>query len=74
MKHPPLVSRRQVTVRECLDEEGAQRLAQKIRDAWARCGVNVETQIVQVTPKTVRADPVFGVRLPGLINGLPARS
>lgn len=56
-----------VTVNEREPEgERAHRHARMIREAWARCGHDIEVVVISEGGQPA-------VRIPGLVNGLPAR-
>lgn len=65
-RHPPFHAG-PVTVDDRETEtDRAHRLARIIREAWAKCGHDIEVRVVSHAGHPV-------VRIPGLINGLPAR-
>ena len=52
-------------------KEGAQRLADRIRDAWAQAGHEVEVVIVPSGQAILDSKQIWAVRMPTLHNGLP---
>jgi hypothetical protein len=49
-------------------------LAARIRDAWARIGIDVQPVVEEgYPPDGRRKEQVYVVRLPSLVNGLPLR-
>jgi len=72
MKHPPFVGvSPERSTREWMTRAGASLLAERIRDAWRRVGVDVQPVIEQGLDQ--RREAIFVVRLPSLVNGLPVR-
>lgn len=52
--------------------EGAQKLAARIRAAWAAAGHDVPVVVLETNPG--HPETLWCVRMPTLINGLPHRS
>lgn len=73
MTHPPFCAGPAESVTDYMTKEGAHKLAALIRAAWARVGVPIETEIAELPLRRSRDRSVFVVRMPGLVNGLPAR-
>jgi hypothetical protein len=74
MKHPPFVGvSPERSTREWMTRAGASLLAERIRDAWRRVGVDVQPVIEQGFSDDRRREAIFVVRLPTLVNGLPVR-
>lgn len=72
MRHPPFVASADKTIGDTCTHIGAQRLAARIRDAWARCGHDVPVEVLPVYPGNPTS--TWTVRMPTLIGGLPART
>lgn len=56
---------------DCLTHAGACRLADTIREAWARAGHDVQVEVVEVARHRREGTAIYGVRMPGLVNGKP---
>jgi len=69
--HPPFCGDPGATSANCHSLAGATALAAKIRLAWRRIGVTIETSIVNVSH--ARGEVTYVVRMPNLVNGLPGR-
>lgn len=54
-----------------LSHEGAGRLAAMIRAAWAEVGVDLPVEILVVGKHRREGTAIYGVRMPGLVNGRP---
>lgn len=54
-------------------ERGAHALAARIRAAWARVGVAMETEVYEIQTRK-DGESMFGVRMPGMLNGLPVQA
>ena len=50
---------------------GAPRCAAVIRAAWAKAGHDITVEVVPCVGATKDGNAVYGVRMPGLVNGLP---
>ena len=75
MRHPPFcgASPDRYTG-EWMTRPGASMLAARIRDAWARIGIDVQPVVEEGYPQDGRRkEQVYVVRLPSLVNGLPLR-
>ena len=70
-RHPAFVGRCEGAWRtaNCCSQAGAGKLGAMIKAAWAAAGHDIRVEIVQVP--IVRDDPIYTVRLPDLVNGLP---
>lgn len=71
MRHPPF-ARGPASGRDYCDKDGARALAAMIRAAWTSCGYDVEV-VVERGYNTGSDDVLHVVRMPTLINGLPAK-
>jgi threonyl-tRNA synthetase len=73
MKHPPYVGASpERTTGEWMTRAGASLLAERIRDAWRRVGIDVQPVIEEGFPDDARRkEQVYVARLPSLVNGLP---
>lgn len=70
MRHPPFFSGTGEGPKlDYMTKEGAHVLAAMIRTAWASAGHHVEPVVVQAV-RGRDGRPVFGVRMPELVNGL----
>jgi hypothetical protein len=65
-KHPRFVSAAGPINERETEGDRAHRHAAMIRAAWARCGHDIDVRVVSINQTPT-------VRIPGLINGLPAR-
>ena len=73
MRHPPFARGGQkAPSKDYCNERGAHILAGMIRAAWKKVGIAMETEVVQVM-RGKDGTPIFTVRLPELLNGLPVR-
>jgi len=76
MKCPPFVSAAGPTKEDYLSEDGAHKLAAKIRHAWAAVGHDVPVEVHQVIKSLSGSKgswAVYAVRMPTVINGMPVR-
>jgi hypothetical protein len=78
LPHPPFHPGPALVEHNTLTHDGAQRLADKIRDVWARYGHDVRPVVEQISGNSgkgaaTRVEAMFVVRLPTLHNGLPMR-
>ena len=72
MKHPPFNAEAAARPQRQWDTmEGAQRLAARIRAAWKAAGHDVPVVVLETVPG--HPDTLYCVRMPTLVNGLPAR-
>lgn len=72
MKHPPFCGDpASAPQRKWDDQAGAQNLAARIRQAWKVAGHDVPVVVLETQPG--HADTLYCVRMPTLVNGLPAR-
>lgn len=72
LPHPPFSSRSEgdfARGANFCSQVGAGRLGARIREAWLKAGHDVRVEVVQVP--IVRDDPIYTVRMPDLVNGLP---
>lgn len=71
MQHPPFkAGDGKAPLVDYCNKDGAHMIAARIRAAWARIGVPVETEVVEVS-RGRDGHPLYAVRMPGLVNGLP---
>lgn len=79
-KHPPFYSDGPgyAAAGEWMTEEGAHALAKRISAAWAKCGITMRTEVVECG--TIKHAPkgmgvkLWTVRMPTMLNGLPAKT
>lgn len=70
MRHPPFRGGPALGG-EYLTKEGAERLARMIQAAWAKLGHDVTATVEPSGLALLENKPLYVVRLPGLLNGLP---
>jgi hypothetical protein len=70
--HPPLHGGNATSSTDYCSRAGAILLANKIAAAWQRVGVTVETRVERIGARNDAA--MFTVKMPSLVNGLPART
>jgi hypothetical protein len=73
LRHPPFSKRPGgAAMRDYVNRDGAHALAVIIRHAWRHAGFLVEPEVF-VLPKMGPRDErdIYGVRIPGIVNGLP---
>lgn len=70
MRHPPFRSGPAMGG-EFSTKEGAERLANIIRQAWARAGHDVSVSVEQSGSPLLDKKAFYVVRMPTLLNGLP---
>ena len=75
MRHPPFQPRSANLWRNSNTDftslTGAVALSALIREAWRKCGVEVETQVVKAPSGRGEGRVDYHVRIPSLHNGLP---
>jgi hypothetical protein len=79
-RHPPFYSDGPgyAAAGEWMTEQGAHALAARIAAAWAKCGVTMRTEVVECgrinhAPKGT-GNAIYTVRMPTMLNGLPAKT
>lgn len=70
MRHPPFRGGPALGG-EYLTKEGAQRLANMIRVAWAKAGHDISVSVEPSGHALLEAKQIYAVRMPTLLNGLP---
>ncbi len=68
MNHPPFSSNNPRSTMDFMSYNGAHELASRITRAWALAGHKVPCEVIRATEFEL---PVYVVRTPALINGLP---
>ena len=72
MRHPPFCGDPAAAPqRKWDDATGAQKLAARIRAAWLAAGHDVPVHVIETVPG--HPETLYAVRMPTLVNGLPAR-
>lgn len=72
-RYPPFCGLAVENPTECMSRDGAHKLAEKIRAAWASVGIDLPCEVEQVRwPNDVGTTrgAIFAVRMPTLVNGL----
>lgn len=71
MRHPPFNGGPAQTQADYCTKAGAERLAEMIVAAWAKCGISIEVRVVQTSPNNVKPEhSIYAVQMPTIINGL----
>jgi len=70
MRHPPFRGGPAMGG-DFLTKEGAQRLANMIRAAWAKAGHDISVSVEPSGQALLEAKQIYAVRMPTLLNGLP---
>ena len=70
MRHPPFRGGPALGG-EYLTKEGAQRLANMIRVAWAKVGHDISVSVEPSGQALLEKNQFYVVRMPTLLNGLP---